>query len=146
MTPKSNQPTRSNSAKVGYGKPPREYQFKPGQSGNPKGRPKKKSATTLHAAIADGLQEVVTVKVSGQPRKMTQADLLSKQLLTKAASGDLKAIHILMQLTKHAPEPSPFSNLLGAADRLRQKFEVIRERKARRAQESGDLGKAFDDE
>ena len=25
--------------KVGYGKPPREHQFKPGQSGNPAGRP-----------------------------------------------------------------------------------------------------------
>ena len=25
---------------VGYGKPPRKSQFKPGQSGNPKGRPK----------------------------------------------------------------------------------------------------------
>lgn len=26
---------------VGYKRPPREHQFKPGQSGNPKGRPKK---------------------------------------------------------------------------------------------------------
>lgn len=26
---------------VGYGKPPKEHQFKPGQSGNPTGRPKK---------------------------------------------------------------------------------------------------------
>jgi hypothetical protein len=25
---------------VGYGKPPREHCFKPGNSGNPKGRPK----------------------------------------------------------------------------------------------------------
>ena len=25
---------------VGYKKPPKEYQFKPGVSGNPKGRPK----------------------------------------------------------------------------------------------------------
>ena len=26
---------------VGYGKPPKHSQFKPGQSGNPRGRPKK---------------------------------------------------------------------------------------------------------
>lgn len=29
-----------NSVKVGKGHPPKEYQFKPGQSGNPGGRPK----------------------------------------------------------------------------------------------------------
>ena len=99
---------------------------------------------TLQAAIAEGLQEIVTVKVNGQARKMTQADLLSKQLFTKAVAGDLKAIHILMQLAKHAPEPSPFTNLLGAADRLRRKFEVIRERQERRARENGEAPQAFE--
>ena len=29
-----------NKEKIGYGKPPKEYQFKKGQSGNPGGRPK----------------------------------------------------------------------------------------------------------
>ena len=29
-----------NSEKTGYGNPPKEHQFKPGQSGNPSGRPK----------------------------------------------------------------------------------------------------------
>lgn len=31
--------TSAGAYKVGYGKPPREHQFKPGQSGNPNGRP-----------------------------------------------------------------------------------------------------------
>jgi hypothetical protein len=30
----------ANSEKTGYGVPPKEHQFKPGQSGNPSGRPK----------------------------------------------------------------------------------------------------------
>ena len=30
----------SSDDDVGYGKPPRSRRFKPGQSGNPKGRPK----------------------------------------------------------------------------------------------------------
>lgn len=30
----------ANSNKTGYKNPPKEYQFKPGQSGNPSGRPK----------------------------------------------------------------------------------------------------------
>jgi hypothetical protein len=32
---------RSNSYEVGYGKPPKDTQFKKGSSGNPKGRPRK---------------------------------------------------------------------------------------------------------
>jgi hypothetical protein len=31
----------SDSYEVGYGKPPKDTQFKKGSSGNPKGRPKK---------------------------------------------------------------------------------------------------------
>lgn len=34
---------------VGYKKPPKASQFKPGQSGNPKGRPKKKKMTDEEA-------------------------------------------------------------------------------------------------
>ena len=32
------------AAKVGYKKPPKEHRFKPGQSGNVSGRPRKKAA------------------------------------------------------------------------------------------------------
>ena len=31
---------QSDAYKVGYGKPPQDTRFKPGRSGNPKGRPK----------------------------------------------------------------------------------------------------------
>jgi hypothetical protein len=30
---------------VGFGKPPKKHQWKPGQSGNPKGRPRKPIST-----------------------------------------------------------------------------------------------------
>jgi Family of unknown function (DUF5681) len=33
-------PLKSSPDKVGYGRPPKATQFKPGNSGNPKGRPK----------------------------------------------------------------------------------------------------------
>jgi hypothetical protein len=32
--------SKSSPYKVGYGRPPKATQFKPGKSGNPKGRPK----------------------------------------------------------------------------------------------------------
>ena len=35
----NNLPTRANY-RIGYGKPPKESRFQPGQSGNPRGRPR----------------------------------------------------------------------------------------------------------
>ena len=52
---------------VGYGKPPKEHQFKPGRSGNLKGRPKsKKSGLT---DISKLLNEPVKVKAGGKVRE-----------------------------------------------------------------------------
>lgn len=44
---KSSLPTARKQGEVGPGRPPKEYQFKPGQSGNPSGRPKNSIATLL---------------------------------------------------------------------------------------------------
>jgi len=40
-------PAQEGSYKVGWGKPPKEHQWKPGQSGNPKGSPKKDISITM---------------------------------------------------------------------------------------------------
>lgn len=54
---------------VGYGKPPRTHQFKPGQSGNPKGRPKgaKSEATILYEL----LHRKIPIREGGKTRKVT---------------------------------------------------------------------------
>ena len=44
---------------VGYGRPPKQNQYQPGQSGNPKGRPKgRKNTATLLREILDRMIEV----------------------------------------------------------------------------------------
>lgn len=65
--------------------------FKPGQCGNPNGRPKGKSLTTL---LRDLLERKINVKdpISGRTNKKTIRDHIGLQLAAKAAKGDLKAI------------------------------------------------------
>ena len=76
---------------VGFGKPPKAYQFKRGQSGNPKGRPKKaKSGQTDVAGI---LGEPLTVTTGGATQRMSPFEIGVRQLVKRAHNKhDLKAI------------------------------------------------------
>ena len=81
---------------VGYGKPPKETRFKPGSSGNPKGRPKetRNAITILHKAM----EEKVLVSEKGSRRKRSKMEVMCTQLANKAASGDLKAANLVFGL------------------------------------------------
>jgi len=85
-----------NDYDIGFGKPPKESQFKPGRSGNPKGRQKKiKNITGDLYAV---LNEKVLIKDGRGSRKITKLQAYLLQLANKAASGDLKAGKELMRL------------------------------------------------
>ena len=80
----------SGDNEVGYGKPPKEHQFKPGQSGNIKGRPKsKKSGLT---DISGLLNEPVKVKAGGKVREMGPFEAGLWKLAKRAVDKDLRAI------------------------------------------------------
>lgn len=92
--------------KVGYKNPPKETQFKKGQSGNPKGRPigSKKSGmlTIAHKDyrdfIYDEVLKFVEVKEDGEPITITKLQLILKQLTNKAIKGETRAIQTALQL------------------------------------------------
>jgi hypothetical protein len=79
---------------VGYGKPPPEHQFKPGQSGNPKGRPK--GPGNIYKLIAKHAAKKVTVIENGAEKKMAKIDVVISAMLNKAASGDLAAARLTL--------------------------------------------------
>ena len=79
---------------VGYGKPPRHSQFKPGQSGNPKGRPK--GARGFAAELTEELEETIRVSENGKVKKLSKQRAMIKSLVAKAAKGDPKAIQIVL--------------------------------------------------
>ncbi|MGB0125749.1 MAG: DUF5681 domain-containing protein, partial [Silvibacterium sp.] len=88
---------------IGYKKPPRHTQFKPGQSGNRRGRPKKK-ATTFAESIERELNTWITVNEGGKQRRITKFQAIAKQQTNKAVHGDLKATALVMR----AVEPREF--------------------------------------
>lgn len=88
---------------VGYGKPPKKGQFKPGQSGNPKGRPK--GSKSFARVLADELSERIPVKEGGKTRRLTKMQAVAKQLVNQAMNGDPRArAEVLRQIRLHLPD------------------------------------------
>jgi hypothetical protein len=88
----------SDSYEVGYGKPPKDTQFKKGSSGNPKGRPKK--ALDFDHALLRESSVYVTLTENGRRLRITKHELLLRQLLKKAIGGNISAARIYLPLSQ----------------------------------------------
>lgn len=94
---------------VGYGRPPRHSQFKPGQSGNAKGRPRGKRS--MASLVGDVLAAKVTITSNGKRKRVSSETAMLLRLREKALGGDLRALNILLSLRAvHIPDAE------GAAD------------------------------
>lgn len=74
---------------VGYKRPPRHSRFKPGQSGNPKGRPK--GARSPRVLWNEMIEGTVVVNDGKRRRRVSKRELIYSTLLASAARGDAKA-------------------------------------------------------
>ena len=82
--------------KIGYGRPPKANQFKPGKSGNPKGRPK--GSLNLVNDLAAELSELITVREDGRARRISKQRALIKSLLAKGIQGEVRAAAAVLAL------------------------------------------------
>jgi hypothetical protein len=86
-------PVRSDDD-IGYGRPPRAHQFKPGQSGNPKGRPKgaRNEATILHEL----LNRKISIREGGRTRKITVLEAILLRFTEDSLKGNTKSAAFLL--------------------------------------------------
>ena len=78
----------------GYGKPPKAYQFKPGQSGNPSGRRKK--LPEMSTLMSNELKRSRLITEDGKRLKVQTVTILAKRLIDLALKGNIKALLIVM--------------------------------------------------
>ncbi|NNC38725.1 MAG: hypothetical protein HKO02_14800 [Hyphomonadaceae bacterium] len=91
---------QSESYSVGYKKPPKSRQFKPGQSGNPKGRRKgSKNTATL---LTETLDQKITIREDGKTKKVPKRKAALMQQVKKAVEGDPRAFKQVFEMdAKH---------------------------------------------
>lgn len=104
---KQNLPTTrpGGSYEVGYGKPPADSRFKPGQSGNPKGRPRgaknKRPALNeerLKGIILDEAYREITVRDGDRNVTVPMAQAIVRALAVNAAKGQHRAQRLFAEM------------------------------------------------
>lgn len=73
---------------IGYRQPPATSQFRKGQSGNPRGRPKNRRRDIPYDTV---LGQMVTIREDGRERRVTAAEAFLLQLTQKGLAGDSAA-------------------------------------------------------
>ncbi|MFK4538452.1 DUF5681 domain-containing protein [Bradyrhizobium ottawaense] len=80
--------------RVGYGRPPREHQFKPGHSGNKNGRPKgSKNEATI---INELLNRKIDIRENGRARKISVHEGILLKFAEDALKGNPRSAAFLL--------------------------------------------------
>lgn len=94
----------SEAETVGYGQPPKESRFKPGRSGNPRGRPRNRYREIPYDAV---LGQMVTLREGGRERRVTAAEAFILKLTQKGLAGDSAAARSSLAAIEAAREKRP---------------------------------------
>jgi len=95
-----------DSEEKGYKRAPKAHQFKSGQSGNPRGRPK--GTRNLSTDLAEISSRRVSIRENGKERRISRQEAILLSLYTKALHGDVRAaMSIINMLMKLQPQTGP---------------------------------------
>lgn len=84
------------SYEVGYKRPPLQSRFKPGHSGNSKG--KAQGQKNIKTELLDELKSKIAVTESGRRQLLSKQSIIVKRMVSDAAKGDARAREQLLRL------------------------------------------------
>jgi hypothetical protein len=84
----------NNNKPVGKGRPPVSTRFRPGQSGNPKGRPK--GTKNMISLARQALNKKIDIKESGRTKRITVLEAIVMTTIHRALKGDPKILPIII--------------------------------------------------
>jgi Family of unknown function (DUF5681) len=87
-----------SSNDVGYKKPPKHSRFRPGQSGNPRGRPK--GAKSFAALLVAELASLVLVSEGGVSRTLSKKEAAVKTIVGRLLKGDTRVLPAILKLSE----------------------------------------------
>lgn len=88
----------SDDYEIGYAKPPTHTQFKPGQSGNKKGRPKgSKNVATI---LEEALSKTVIVRDGDKVRRISKGEAFVETVLNDSLKSDNQARRVLVSMAR----------------------------------------------
>ena len=124
---------------VGYRKPPRHSQFRPGKSGNPRGRPK--AAKGLKTIVRETMAAKIPVRTAGGETKMSRIEAVLHKTIELAMKGNHRAQHQLILLYGAAvPEAeAPVAARARAEDLTAADLALLEEYKAELLTEQGNV-------
>jgi hypothetical protein len=105
---KRNAPSQE-SYRVGYGRPPPETRFKPGVSGNPKGRRKK--VPSFSEVTEQVLNKTIEMRMGDRLLRMSNREALVHSAIRQALTGKPRLLTVLPAIMRYERE-----SLQGQAD------------------------------
>ena len=131
LHPNDEAPAGNRDYEVGYKKPPPDFQFRKGQSGNPKGRPK--GVNNFKTDLAAELNERVRITEGGEEKVLTKQQVLIKRATEKGSKGDMRAIEVVFKWQTAHLEEEPQED---EGERMRMPDQAIVDRALARLAEA----------
>ena len=122
---------------IGYRRPPVSSQFKKGQSGNPKGRPR--GTRNFLTLLKHELSQSIVVNENGKKKTITRLQAMVKRIVAGALQGDQKALLTLVEILRRTGQfeepdmsavlPEDYESILEAYVARREKRSVANPQK-----------------
>lgn len=88
-------PVKSTKASdAGYGRPPKQHQFKPGKSGNPKGRPK--GSVGESTMLREIMEHTIETHSNGRARRIPVMKGILLRVTEDSLKGNIKSAAFLL--------------------------------------------------